>query len=346
VFHSQVKANGLNGNLSVENELLVITRPFPSFRLGTGREIPLAALVSVELLPATRGIEGFLVLGVGTEEVPDSKSAANNHENAVSFSRKQQSAFEDIRAHLTRVIETNRTAGVNPRAVWVPEVIPEDEPAPSPIAKSEPSARDRRWEEKQATAAAETAEYGRLLVSSSFAQTNVQIFEKGFIRIGGGTFRSPTGPAQRLISIESDDDVHRKHTAGRAAGAVLTGGLNLLGGNKRGEVYLTVITDEGTRVLQETQPSNDSVRIARNLAATGQTTIAAAAQNAAAMPVARTPIKSGRPAPRPTQSRSSTQKPSTAAVKDRLSALSQLLADGVLTQGEHDRRREQIINEL
>ena len=94
---------------------------------------------------------------------------------------------------------------------------------------------------------------GQAVVSASFGGKNVTIYERGFVKVAG--LLSLSAPPEKLLTIEATSDVGKKSGPGRAAGAMMTGGLNLLTSNKRGDVYLLISTDKNTYVLHETPPT-------------------------------------------------------------------------------------------
>ena len=89
--------------------------------------------------------------------------------------------------------------------------------------------------------------YGKQIDRGQIESTFVELYEKGYVRIARFKGLKLVGDFEKLVSIDgSDGNVQKKSAAGRAAGAVLTGGLNMLSSNIRGDLILTVVT--GTKV--------------------------------------------------------------------------------------------------
>ena len=78
-------------------------------------------------------------------------------------------------------------------------------------------------------------------------------------------------PFQRLVSIEYSGDIQKKTGIGRAGTAVLTGGANLLlTPNKRGDVYLNIVTEGDVYVLRASPPTVLNITAAQGIAAAGE----------------------------------------------------------------------------
>jgi len=139
-----------------------------------------------------------------------------------------------------------------------PSVAPDDLTDPEEVAKQAVSAEH-----------AELAEtYGPKVEDAVFGGRRVRIYGKGFVRVNA-PFRGKNANYQRLVAIEASSDVSKKTGLGRAVGAVATQGVNLLGSNKRGDVYLTITTDYETYVLHEDPPTAMNLRTVKRLEAAG-----------------------------------------------------------------------------
>ena len=185
-------------------------------------------------------------------------------------------------------------------------------------------ARAQRTAEAAAQAADQLERYGREVTSGAFGGKTVRIYDKGFVSIGGLFGGGAT--THRLLSIEASSDVAKKSGTGRAAAAVMTGGLNLLGSNKRGDVYLTIVTDQQTHVLRETPPTATNMATSKKLEAAGNTVLQAAAETSA--PTA-TPVGAA-----------------TGGARERMLELQALRDDGLITQDEFEEKRRKLLDEL
>lgn len=184
-------------------------------------------------------------------------------------------------------------------------------------------ARAQRAAEAAARADDELQRYGREVASGVFGGKTVRIYEKGFVGVGlfgGGA------TTHRLLSIEASSDVAKKSGTGRAAAAVMTGGLNLLGSNKRGDVYLTIVTEQQTHVLRETPPTTTNMATSKKLEAAGNAVLQAVSE-ASAPTVA--PIAEA-----------------TAGARERMRELQALLDDGLITQEEFEEKRRKLLDDL
>lgn len=84
---------------------------------------------------------------------------------------------------------------------------------------------------------------GREIASELLTMGLVTIYEHGYIVVKAGFGRAVY---QKLVSFEVfSDNLTKKTGLGRAAGAVLTMGLNLVSPNTRGDLIVTIVTDKG-----------------------------------------------------------------------------------------------------
>jgi hypothetical protein len=128
-------------------------------------------------------------------------------------------------------------------------------------------ARAERRVKRAARRAQDLTTYGRAVIERLFGGKRVGIYEFGYVRVDGGLLR---GPYRRLVEIEASSSIQKKSGMGRGAGALLTGGVNLLSSNTRGDVYLTIVTELGTEVLQASPPSKSSLATAKELETHGK----------------------------------------------------------------------------
>lgn len=166
--------------------------------------------------------------------------------------------------------------------------------------------------------------YGDRVESASFGGKAVEIYSKGYVRVA--VFLTKNTAFERLVSIESSANVAKKSAAGRAAGAVLTAGLNLYASNKRGDAFLTIMTDKRAIVLHEDPPTAMGLRNSKKLEAAGQAVITATAD----APAASAPPIAAR----------------TVGVRERLQQLSELHSDGLITDADFEAKKAQLLAEL
>jgi hypothetical protein len=109
---------------------------------------------------------------------------------------------------------------------------------------------------------------GPKVADEIFALKRVRIFENGYIQIG------LLGSPEKLASIEADAEVTKKTGLGRAVAAGMTGGLNLLSPNRRGDLTLTVETENDSRVLHTDNPTNEDMKAMKKLESRGNSVLA------------------------------------------------------------------------
>jgi hypothetical protein len=175
------------------------------------------------------------------------------------------------------------------------------------------------------------ARYGRQIESQAFGGKIIRVHEKGYVRLGG--VFGAAGAYERLLSIEASADVGKKSGVGRGAAAVMTGGINLLGSNKRGDVYLTIVTDKQAYALRMTPPTAGNMTASKALEAAGNAVIASARAQV------ETATSQGSLAPSSTSARQ-------AGVRERLHELKQLHDEGLIDAGEYERKRVELIDQL
>jgi hypothetical protein len=199
--------------------------------------------------------------------------------------------------------------------------------------EAEAASKQAKREVAAGTQRQEIETYGPLVSEGSFGLRSVKIYGKGFVKVAPLMF-GKLATYERLVSIEFAGDVQKKTAPGRLGAAVLTGGANvLLTPNKRGDVYLTIVTDRTTHVLHEDPPNFLNIRTAKQLAATGQGVLKRLAVDA--------PEKEHGEVT--TGSRSSQ---SVRSVTDRLKELTDLHAQGMITDGEYEDLRANLLKEL
>lgn len=195
---------------------------------------------------------------------------------------------------------------------------------------TEPKAAKRA--RKEALKTADEEQYGRMTATGVLGGKTVRIYDKGYVRVGvfGGSY-------ERLLSIEASHDVGKKTGVGRAAFAVATAGTNLLTSNKRGDVYLTIVTDKQTHVLHEEPPTARNIKQSKALEAAGQAVLRRLAEESASQGNDESPAASqaavSSPAPGPTGA-------------ERLRQLNSLREEGLVTEDEFHQLRATLLGEL
>jgi hypothetical protein len=166
--------------------------------------------------------------------------------------------------------------------------------------------------------------YGRILADDLFGMRTVRIYEKGYVRVSLPLMGSKA-KFEKLVAIEASSDVTKKTGLGRGMAAVATGGLNMLSPNKRGDVYLTITTENHAHVLHEDPPTSANLKTAKKLESVGQSVIKSEASGVSSDEV-----------PGPVQR----------SVADRLRELQQLHDDGLISSEEHQAQRDRLLRDL
>lgn len=92
--------------------------------------------------------------------------------------------------------------------------------------------------------------YGKQVTRGRIESSVVELYEKGFVRVLKLKGFDLVGDFERLVSIEGfDGNIQKKSAAGRAAGFVVTGGLNMLASNIRGDMTLQVVTESNVHSI-------------------------------------------------------------------------------------------------
>lgn len=168
--------------------------------------------------------------------------------------------------------------------------------------------------------AEEVEKYGKQLARGSIGEKAVELFEGGYVRVLTlrGYVTMVPGPFEKLISIDgSDRSVQKKSAAGRAAGFVVTGGLNMLASNIRGDVILTVVTDKTVHTLSTQVPSNSNLESLHRLLAVGRSILSSHQENGNGTVVA--------------------------SVAEQIEKLAALYQSGALTDEEFQRAKQQAL---
>lgn len=134
----------------------------------------------------------------------------------------------------------------------------------------------------------ESNTYGDILAQGHFGTRYVTIYSKGFVKVSAG-MGVIKGSVEELVDIFGETDVNKKTGLGRAAGAVLTMGANLmLSPNQRGNLYLSISTTRQIHSLFWDRPDATSIKIMNKLVGAGKAALAMKAR-AEVSPEAPTP---------------------------------------------------------
>lgn len=146
-----------------------------------------------------------------------------------------------------------------------------------PIRKPEGStmsAKDARRAALAAQKAKANEEHGRMVTSGMIGMTNVQIYERGYVKIG------LLGTPERLVAISASDMTSQKTGVGRAAAGVVTLGLSMYSTSKRGSLYLTIVTESRTKTITTQTPTKSDITALHRLATAGQAVLDAQQRDA------------------------------------------------------------------
>lgn len=169
---------------------------------------------------------------------------------------------------------------------------------------------------KEARKAAEaelSAKIGPVVAQELFTSKMVTIYQNGFVKVRGILGGSP----EKLLSISATSDITKKSGLGRGVAAIATGGLNLLSPNKRGDVYLVIVTDQTTHTLHTDMPTANDLKNAKKLEAAGLAVLARQAGAETTSDGAPAVVQQSAP--------------------EQLREMKSLLDEGVITQEEFDK---------
>jgi len=119
-------------------------------------------------------------------------------------------------------------------------------------AKVEADAQEKKRDKETLTRAGE--EMVNVVLINGITNVRVKVFKNGYVKVG-------TNPIEELISISSSmENLGKKSAAGRAVGFYLTGGLNMLSPNKRGDITLTIATVNNLHVIHTDYPTETQLK--------------------------------------------------------------------------------------
>ncbi len=163
---------------------------------------------------------------------------------------------------------------------------------------------------------------GGIAATGAFGSKVITVYRNGFVQVNkhmGFT----KGEVEKLIQIEGDSQIWKKTGLGRAAAAVVTGGLNLLSSNQRGNLTLTITTDREVYVFFEEMPHAVYIKAMHELVNAGKAAIELRDK------------KEGKK----TNSETSSAK----SLGDQLNELVQLKESGVLTKAEFESAKAKLL---
>ena len=118
--------------------------------------------------------------------------------------------------------------------------------------------------------------YGDPIARGRIGVFVVELYGKGFVRVLTAQGSKMVGDYEKLVAIDgSDSNVQKKSAAGRAAGAMLTGGLNMLSSNVRGDLILILVTDKKTHTISTQVPDKYELEVFHTLRTSAQAILSA-----------------------------------------------------------------------
>lgn len=171
----------------------------------------------------------------------------------------------------------------------------EKEKAKASKAADRDAKKIARLAELEASAKAREEEKARLLELAGdeffeeyLGSKTIKFFTNGYVSVsmwGGG---SP----EKLVDLNVDTDISKKTGIGRAVVGVATFGVNIATtSNMRGDIYLSIVTDQRTHMIHVSPPSERDVKAALKIEATGNSLIKRSSQKATARKPTRAPSK-------------------------------------------------------
>ena len=191
------------------------------------------------------------------------------------------------------------------------------------IAKQRAKTREQARIQKE-KAAEELRRCGRQIYQGFIGLQQVTFYENGYVKVSLIGLKG-VSDFEKLLAIDGDiDNVVKKTGLGRGAGAVLTLGLNTLTPNKRGDIYLTIVTDKTVHTLHTDFAASTNIKEVKRMEQVGKGLIAKSKVAPAV------PQESGLPSQ------------ATGLVAD-LEALKRMVDSGVLSQQEFDAAKRKLL---
>lgn len=167
------------------------------------------------------------------------------------------------------------------------------------------------------------AKYGTVVVSEAFATKWITIYSKGYVKVSEG-FGLLKGDVEKLLDIFGETDITRKTGLGRAVGAAFTLGANIaLSPSQRGNIYLTIATEDQTYSIVWQRPDQGSLRTMNRLVSAGKASLArSAAQDRA---------------------NSVSDSPQSIDLATQLANLAKLREEGLLSESEFEKAKSKLL---
>ena len=180
---------------------------------------------------------------------------------------------------------------------------------------------DDKEKEKEARAnGADPDKVGKTVESQRFGGKRITIYANGYVQVAG-MLSSP--PPEKLVAIVADVEVTKKTGLGRGAAAVVTGGLSFVTTpNKRGDIYLTIITEQQSHKLHTEVPMDTDIKSVKALEAAGRAVLEASSRS------------QGTPSTHPASDKS---------VPDQIRDMKALLDEGLVTQEDFDQFKRRLL---
>lgn len=184
--------------------------------------------------------------------------------------------------------------------------------------------KGKQEEQERQEKAPHFARCGRMVAEGVFAGRRVKIYEKGFVQVGMFSLGDP----EKLLGITAQDNSQQKTALGRTLAAGATLGANLIASpNKRGSLYLTIVTKKKTHSLTMSPPTDSDMKAMHKLEAAGRSVLATLE------------------AQKHIEATTSAASATTASLADQLAQLSQLHQSGALTDDEFATAKSRLLSE-
>jgi ribosomal protein L7/L12 len=175
--------------------------------------------------------------------------------------------------------------------------------------------------------------YGRLISDEAFFGKRIRLYSKGFVRVG----LTKNAPYEKLLGISGSVDASKKTALGRSLAFGLTMGYSYLlnPNDKRGDVYLTIVTDKKSYALHQSPPSAKAIQAMHQLVTAGEAILKSQMFSAHIQPTESHPLGDG-----------SSEKTgsSVEGLLSRLQQLGDLHASGVVSDDEFSQLKEKIMS--
>jgi len=280
---------------------------------GIKAATPLSSIQSIRMQPDKIGFDQFYITEVGSSEVKLGSVTEVGNEFLELFQSTLEGASPSADA------TAMETAKEDEQASGAVEIDPKEEKRLRAEEKKadRAAAKEKKREEEKARKAEELEKYGKEVLSEMVGLKTVKFYEKGFVKVG------MLGGFEKLTGIEgSADNLQKKSAAGRAAGFVFTGGLNMLGSNKRGDLLITITTQKNVHTLHVDAPYEQDLKSHHRILAVGRSLLASQARDSA-------DVASAKP---------------TLSISEEIEKLVALKDAGVLSEEEFSKAKERLLN--